>query len=195
MKHLTTLLLTLLVLGGCTETNPNTNDTANELKPSWDAALECTNEKYAREKTFGWYQENYIFLDRKNMKVFEYRAKFSTKREGLLWASEYGGHETGLFNYDNDIVNLSRYRWVGRGEFYRKYNETDRMVLNRETLVLIWKAFGYGDDEFEQICELSTVEKLKAKIEIVEADNIIRLEEELNQKEREKAEQLKRNKI
>ena len=190
MKTLTTLLLTLLVLGGCAETNPNTNDTANELK-AWNVALECTNEKYARENTFGWYQENYIFLNSKRKRVQEFRAKFSTEKEGLLWASEYGGSERSL------TVRLDEYRWFGTGEFYWKYKKpkTDRMVLNRETLVLTWEPYGYGGSVFEQICELSTLEKLKAKIKIVEADNIIRLEEELNQKEREKAEQLKRNKI
>ena len=82
------MIAIFITISGCMDTSSNTNESSNELKPSWDAALECTNEKYAREKTFGWYQENYIFLDRKNLRVFEYRAKFSTKKEGLLWASE-----------------------------------------------------------------------------------------------------------
>ena len=184
MKHLITItLLTLLVLGGCTETNTNT----------WDVALECTNEKYARETTLGWYQENYIFLNTKRERVQETRAKFSTEKEGLLWATKYVSSEGELL-----LLGLNEYRWFGKGEWYYAQRISDRMTLNRETLVLTWEAHTYGLVPFEQTCKLSTLEKLKAKIEIVEAYEKNRLEAELKHKEeeeREKAEQLKKNKI
>ena len=118
MYKQTLVLILVFVLSSCTENISNPIDASNKLKPSWDAALECTNEKYAREKNIGWYQENYILLDRQNMKVFEFRAKLSTKKEGLLWASEYGGSERTLSNFDNEILKLSRYQWRGTGEWY-----------------------------------------------------------------------------
>ena len=104
------------------------------------------------------------------IEVFEFRVKLSTKKEGLLWASEYGGSERTLFNFDSE--KLSRYQWRGTGEWYweMKKPQTDNMVLNRETLVLTWTPYGYGGDVFKQICELSTFEKLEAKMKMTAKD-------------------------
>ena len=151
----------------------------------YDIALRCS-EIIKNDKS----DEHWILIDKQSESVRHYIVAKFKGRDGIIRTYPFD-MSLHIINDINTTEYSKYYAWEGMGDM----NYTWR--LNRENLELSGSRFSI--DKFfhseKSACLLSTVEQVESEITSFYVEERRKEKEDLEQQEREKAEQLKKNKI